>query len=84
VNDPRFPNSVSGVVYAPGQFSPVSSGKLARVLEKGPSDVAYRVAQDALNGVRLAEVSHCYYFLYAPSTNRSGIIVGDNLFFPRW
>ena len=84
INSPSFPNTVSGVVYAPGQFQPVRTGKLDRVLANGPSSIAYTVAQDALNGARLQEVSHCYYFLYAPSTSRQGIIVGDNLFFPYW
>ena len=84
VSSPLFPNSISGVVYAPGQFQPVSTGKLARVLANGPSSIAYTVAKDALNGTRLKEVSHCYYFLYAPSTSRQGVIVGDNLFFASW
>ncbi len=31
VNHPSFPNTVRGVVYASGQFSPVSSGKIHQV-----------------------------------------------------
>lgn len=84
VSSPLFPNTISGVVNAPGQFQPVSTGKLARVLAAGPSEIAYSVAKDALNGTRLQEVSNCYYFLYAPSTKRQGVIVGDNLFFASW
>ncbi|MCI8292860.1 MAG: cell wall hydrolase [Hespellia sp.] len=84
VNSSNFPNSISGVVYAPGQFQPVWTGKLDRRLESGPSSLAYSVAQDALNGARLAEVSNCYYFLYAPATSRQGIVIGDNLFFASW
>lgn len=83
VNDSRFPNSVKGVVYATGQFEPVSSGRLDYVLNTGPTPLAYQVAQDALNGARVAEVADCYYFLYAGS-GHSGINIGGNVFFPHW
>lgn len=84
VQSPRFPNTISGVIYASGQFEPVWTGRLQRVLEAGPTDLSRQVAQDAINGARLSSVSHCYYFLYAPSTNRDGVVIGDNLFFPTW
>lgn len=84
VQSPRFPNSISGVVYASGQFEPVWTGRLDKVLNAGPTKLSRQVAQDAINGARLSSVSHCYYFLYAPSTNRDGIVIGDNLFFPTW
>lgn len=84
VQSPRFPNTISGVIYASGQFEPVWTGRLQRVLEAGPTDLSRQVAQDAINGARLSSVAHCYYFLYAPSTNRDGVVIGDNLFFPTW
>ena len=84
VNSSSFPNSISGVVYAPGQFQPVWTGKLERKIASGPSSLAYQVAKAALGGARLSEVSNCYYFLYAPSTGRAGVVIGDNLFFPSW
>ena len=84
VESSRFPNSISGVIYASGQFSPVWTGSLERVLRNGPTSLSLRVAQDAINGARLAAVADCYYFLYAPSTSRDGIVIGDNLFFRVW
>ena len=84
VQSPRFPNSISGVIYASGQFEPVRTGRLQNVLNSGPTSLSRQVAQDAVNGARLAAVSHCYYFLYAPSTSRDGIVIGDNLFFSTW
>ena len=84
VQSPRFPNSISGVVYASGQFSPTWTGRLDQVLNSGPSSLSLQVAQDAINGARLSSVADCYYFLYAPSTNRTGVIVGDNVFFQSW
>ena len=84
VESPRFPNSISGVVYASGQFEPVWTGRLQRVLDNGPRSLSMQVAQDAINGARLAAVSDCYYFLYAPTANRDGIVIGDNVFFQSW
>ena len=84
VEDPRFPNNIVDVIDAPGQFRPVSTGKMARILAEGPSELALQVARDAVNGARLAEVSDCFFFLYAPSTSRKGVNVGNNLFFASW
>lgn len=83
VYDSQFPNSISGVVYAAGQFEPAFSGRLEYVLNAGPTSLSYQVAQDAINGARLAEVADCYYFLYA-GTGHSGINIGGNVFFPSW
>ena len=83
VYDSLFPNSISGVVYAAGQFEPAFSGRLEYVLNAGPTSLSYQVAQDAINGARLAEVADCYYFLYA-GTGHSGINIGGNVFFPSW
>ena len=84
VESPRFPNSISGVIYASGQFEPVWTGRLENVLNSGPTSLSMQVAQDAINGARLAAVSDCYYFLYAPYANRDGVVIGDNVFFQSW
>lgn len=84
VESSRFANSIRDVIYAPGQFEPVWTGRLQSRLDRGPTSLARQVAQDAVNGARLAEVADCYYFLYAPSTSRDGIVIGDNLFFTSW
>ena len=47
VNDPRFPNTLSGVIYQPHAFESVSNGLIWR---RTPSDEAYRAARAALNG----------------------------------
>ena len=84
VESPRFPNTLHDVIYAPGQFEPTWSGRLDRVLSQGANPLPRQVAKDALNGARLAEVSDCYYFLYAGATNRPGVNIGGNVFFPSW
>lgn len=80
VASPSYPNSISGVVYQKGQFSPASSGKLNRVLAQGPSSTAYAVAQDTLAGTRHSAVLGCYSFRSA-SSGRNGINIGGNVFF---
>lgn len=47
VNDPRFPNTLSGVIYQPHAFESVTNGLIWR---RTPSDEAYRAARAALNG----------------------------------
>ena len=84
VESPRFPNTISGVIYANGQFEPVWTGRLQAVLNAGPTNLSRQVAQDAVNGARLAAVADCYFFLYAGSTSRPGVNIGGNLFFRSW
>lgn len=84
VEDSRFPNTIAEVVYASNQFEPVTLGSLDAVLSRGPSALSLQVAKDALNGARLAAVSDCYFFLYAGATNKGGVNVGNNVFFPSW
>jgi len=47
VKHPSFPNSVAGVLFQPGAFSPVADGQFYRVTI---TDSARKAAQDALNG----------------------------------
>ena len=75
----RFPNTIRGVIYQSGQFSPTWNGSLERVLSRGPSSTAYSVAKDALAGKRHSKVKNCYYF-NAAWTGRDGINVGGNVF----
>ncbi|HZJ82320.1 MAG TPA: spore cortex-lytic enzyme [Clostridia bacterium] len=46
VRDPRFPNSISGVIYQPGAFTAVSDGQINLT----PDSESLRAARDALNG----------------------------------
>lgn len=47
VDDPKFPNTVSGVIYAEGQFSPVSNGRFDTVV---PDDDCYAALRLVLDG----------------------------------
>lgn len=47
VDDARFPNTISGVIYQPKQFTCVSNG----AINNTPTEECLRAARDALNGV---------------------------------
>lgn len=80
VESSNYPNTIREVIYQKGQFSPVSSGKLDRILAQGPTALCYTVAKDALAGARLEKVQNCLSFRMI-GTSYSGILVGDNVFF---
>jgi N-acetylmuramoyl-L-alanine amidase len=46
VNDPRFPNTIAGVIFQPGAFTAVADGQMFMA----PGDSALKAAKDALNG----------------------------------
>ncbi len=72
-----FPNSVSGVIYQSGQFSPVASGRFASVLASGLGNRCKSVAQEVLNGKRNVP------FLYFRVNNGliDGTVIGDHVFY---
>lgn len=79
VGSARFPNTIEEVIYQSGQFSPVSSGKLNKVLENGPMPSAFKAAKAVLGGQRNSRVKKCLFF-WASYTGHEGIVVGDNVF----
>lgn len=71
----RFPNSLEGVIYQRGQFTPAMTGKLARVLRNGKVPSAcYDAAQDAMNGVD--PVNGALFF----NTRSGNFRLGDHYF----
>ena len=74
----HYPDTLRGVIYQSGQFTPAHDGKLQRVLERGVKDSCVVAAQDALNGKN--NVGDCVSFR-AASSGRPGTIIGDNVFF---
>lgn len=61
VDDGRFPNSVTGVIFQPKQFQPVTNGAYQSAR---PSNADYQAAREALNG---ADPTGGATFFYAPS-----------------
>lgn len=64
VKSSHFPNTIRGVVYAPGQFTSVSDGQI----NLKPNETAYRAAREALAG---KDPSYGALFFYNPKTART-------------
>lgn len=71
-----FPDSISGVIYQSGQFTPARSGALANVLASGARSDCYEAARAALNGEN--PVGSCLYF---NSGSGQGIQIGNQHFY---
>nr|MCR5774913.1 cell wall hydrolase [Lachnospiraceae bacterium] len=70
--------SISNAIYAPYQFGPASSGKLARTLSSGAiSATARQAAHDAINGV--SNVGNAKYFRNV-SSGHAGIVIGNHVY----
>ena len=79
VVDPRFANSISGVIYAPYQFSPVASGRFAIVLARGANVACTQAAVDVLNGY--ININALYFHVYDSSVDVGGTVIGDHVFY---
>lgn len=81
VKDPRFDNTIAGVIYAPGQFPGAHNGALDSVLYSGPSESCMQAAQEALAGVN--NIGGYYYFngYVDTSTVSEYIVIGGHTFY---
>lgn len=69
----KFPNTVSGVIYASGQFAPVTSGRVAIILAQGPnSGCQYAAAQAIAGNINTDALFFCTYS-YAQSLHDSQV-----------
>jgi spore germination cell wall hydrolase CwlJ-like protein len=74
-----FPDTLSGVVYQRGQFSPVGSGRLALALSAGKAtDSCYQAAREAMSGY--TNVGNCVFFR-TPVPGLEGIQIGGHIFY---
>lgn len=65
VRDPRFPNTIAGVIYQPGAFTAVTDGQINAAME----DNSNRAARDSLNGWDPSGGA-VYYYNPAKTTNK--------------
>lgn len=78
VRSGRYPNSMSDVIYAPGQFTPAGNGKVAGVLANGPKSSCIQAAQEAINGID--NTNGAVNFRQA-KTGHAGLVIGNHVFF---
>ena len=78
VRSSAYPNTIHGVIYAPGQFTPAMTGKLNRVLESGNIyESCIKAAEEALSGV--SNVGDLTYF--RRNNGREGLVIGNHVFY---
>ncbi len=76
-----FPNTIVGVIYQPGQFEPVSSGRLAIRLSLGANEECLRAAEEAMNGAN--NIGECLFFrTVVPGIK--GTVIGHHVFYLYW
>ena len=74
----RFPNTLEGVIYQRGQFTPAMNGKLGRILSSNRTPAAcYEAAQDAMNGAN--PIGNALFFNTGKVGTR-GYKLGDHYF----
>lgn len=75
----KYPDSVLGVIYQRGQFSPVASGRLDLALSANRATAdCYRAADEAMSGV--TNVGNCVYFR-TPIEGLEGLQIGGHIFY---
>lgn len=77
VSSSHFPNTVAGVIYQGGQFSPVASGRFASVLASGANAGCTQAAQEVLGG---NITNNCLYFRRNDGSI-PGTVIGNHVFY---
>lgn len=77
VRSPRYPNTIQGVISAPGQFGPAATGKVASIMSAGPKASCMQAAQAAINGETTVGTATSFRNV---NSGRSGIVIGNHVF----
>lgn len=77
VKSSYFPNTVSGVIYQNGQFSPVASGRYAYRLEAGVNETCLKAAKEVLDGKITVK---CLFFRRNNGIIQ-GTVIGNHVFY---
>lgn len=76
MNSPAYPNTLAGVIYASGQFTPTRTGRVEELALKGPKESCIQAARAALAGE--TTVGGAMHFRRAGS--HEGIVIGNHVF----
>lgn len=75
-----YPNTVTGVIYQSGQFSPVASGRLALALADGRATAScYQAADEVMRGT--TNVGNCVYFRTPVAGINPRYTIGGHIFY---
>ena len=76
VRSGAYPDTISGVIYASGQFTPALNGKVAKVYEGNVKDSCIQAAQAAINGeTNVGEATH-----FKRAGAHDGYVMGNHVF----
>ena len=77
VRSGAYPNTISGVIFASGQFTPALNGKVARVYTNGNFAAGcYEAAQAAINGeTNVGDATH-----FRRAGNHDGLLIDNQVF----
>lgn len=76
VRSGAYPNSISGVIYASGQFTPALNGRLARAYGNNIPESCFTAAREALNGA--TNIGGATHFRRAGT--HEGLVIRDHVF----
>lgn len=78
VRSGAYPDTIHGVIYASGQFTPAQSGKVNRVLESGKiKQSCIDAAKEAISGVsNVGDLTH-----FRRNNGREGLVIGNHVFY---
>lgn len=75
-----YPDTIVGVIYQSGQFSPVASGRLALALAEGRATAScYQAADEVMSGT--TNVSNCVYFRTPVEGVTPKYTIGGHIFY---
>ena len=78
VRSGAYPDSIHGVIYASGQFTPALNGKVNRVYESGKiKSSCVQAAEEAIAGTsNVGAATH-----FRRNNGRDGIVIGNHVFY---
>lgn len=79
VRNPRYPNTIADVIYAPGQF-PYAASKVHEVMARGVKASCLQAAQEAINGVSNVG-SFTRFKSSRSSVSGAHIVIGGHVFY---
>lgn len=77
VRSSHFPNTIAGVIYQSGQFSPVASGRFASVLARGANQSCIKAAKEVLGG----NITLNSLYFRRNNGTISGTVIGNHVFY---
>ncbi|MBR5510317.1 MAG: cell wall hydrolase [Lachnospiraceae bacterium] len=77
VRSGAYPNTIQGVISAPGQFGPAATGKVASIMAAGPKASCMQAAQDAINGATTVGTATRFRNV---NSGHAGIVIGNHVF----